>query len=85
MLRKRKANVGSNIQSHQHLMGHGWGLLAENGVPSPQITHSNYCLQVKSFDSRQSRRGQAFHHQSTSDLTVHIYFSLMIDAYETTT
>jgi len=57
VLRKRKANVGSNIQSHQHLMGHGWGLLAENGVPSPQITHSNYCLQVKSFDSRQSRRG----------------------------
>jgi len=51
-LRKRKANMASNIHSHQHLMGpalmagvphQNLGAYAENGVPSPEIFHFNHC------------------------------------------
>jgi len=51
--KKRKANVASNIHSHQHLIGRAlmaggprWNLRvhAENGVPSPQIFYFNHCL-----------------------------------------
>ena len=53
-LRKRKANVASNIHSHQHLMGHALmmgpalmaGAHAENGVPSCQSFHFNHWPQT---------------------------------------